>query len=318
MVSEELQKRTMSARQYFTVIALLTVVGVASLIWQDAESKQSIKEAVGLAEPLVASPDSFYQQRVANIFDKYCVGCHGDIKAKGHLRMDSFRHTVFGGKSGDMLTGGDHSLLYQRMLLAEENRLAMPPYGRDRQTADEMKVIQMWLAKGASGVLPETEFPDAPSKPKEIKFIAVNKHAIEHEREKYANQVSKLQHKYPYLLAYVTRTSANLSLSAASDKRFSTHKLADFIAVAPVITELDVSGSAIDEQAISTVLNMINLEKINLKQTSVSANFIAQLLHLKHLKTVILPKISGIAHTVEQLEQAGVKVIQVPLLEIRK
>lgn len=317
MVSKQPIKKWISARQYFTVIGLLTFCGLSTLVWQDAQSQQAVKEVFGLAKPLVATEESFYQQRVAVIFDKYCVGCHGDIKAKGHLRMDSFRHTVFGGKNGDMLTGGDNSLLYQRMLLPEENRLAMPPYGRDRQTDDEMKVIQQWLAKGASGILSEADFPNAPSKPKVIKFAKVDKHAIEQTRSEYAAQVISLQEKYPYLLAYIARTSANLQLSANNQKTFSDRQLADFIPVADQISQLDLSNTAITAKAISSILQMTNLEKLNLRQTQLSSTEINRLVQLKKLKVLILPKIGGIEETISTLKNSGVKVTLVPLREIR-
>lgn len=293
------------------MVGLLSLICISTLIWQDAQSKQFIKELAGIAQPLKAVEDSFYQDRVAVIFDKYCVACHGENKAKGHLRMDSFRHTVFGGKSGDMLSGGDNSLLIQRMSLPDEARLAMPPYGRDRQTSDEMKVIQMWLSKGASGTLPEQAFPDAPSKPKVIEFVEVDKQEIKNARSPLAQHVHQLQKHYPYTLAYVARTSAFLSLETNFLTKFTDQDLVAFEVVADKLVQLDLSNSQITGKAIDSVLKMKNVQQLVLTNTRLSAESLGRLTQLTELQRLVVSDIPGIESLLNDLQQLGTKVVKV-------
>lgn len=281
--------KKLTAKQYFISIGLMTLLGLSVLVAQDAELKQLIKETLGLSKPLQAAEDSFYQQRVEHIFEKYCVACHNNNKAKGHLRLDAYRYTRFGGRSGDILAAGENSILMQRMRLPEEDRLAMPPYGRDRQTSDELKVIDLWLQKGASGVLNAEHFAEAPAKVKEIHFAELDLHAIDQARLPLALQVKALQRKYPLTLHYVTRTSAELELTGMTLKTNMTDQVFnDFKTVASQIVALDLTATSISDKAIEDMATMRQLKSINLKSTMVTQTGVAALAQLPHLQRLVV------------------------------
>ncbi|AWB65143.1 hypothetical protein C2869_01205 [Saccharobesus litoralis] len=287
----------------------MTLAIIVSLIWQDAQLKQIIRERLGISEKLQATEHSFYQQRVALIFNKYCVACHGENKAKGDLRVDSFRHTVFGGKTGDMLTGGEQSLLYQRMALPSQDRLAMPPYGRERQTPDEMRVMKMWLEQGASGVLTAADFPDAPSQPKLIKFAEVDFAAIQQARQKNAAHVKALMQQYSGQLQYIARTSHYLEFETHGQAQaINDQTLRDLSPVVKDMKRLNIAGSLVSEQSVEIILAMQNLNTLNVANTGLSAKAIEQFLLLPHLQKLIVSSGATSTDIQKKLQKAGIKV----------
>ena len=163
-------EQKLSAKSYFWLVALLSLIWLYLYIQSKPAWVQSIKEQLGLSPVLIAKQNSFYNSRIDPIMEKYCAACHDDNKAKGQLRLDSFRQLTFSGKSGADLTLAENNLLLARMKLPATDRMAMPPFGRERHTEDELALIELWLSKGGSGNLTEDDFPEAPAKAKVIKF----------------------------------------------------------------------------------------------------------------------------------------------------
>ncbi|MDU0353724.1 c-type cytochrome domain-containing protein [Paraglaciecola aquimarina] len=301
-----------TVKQYFSAVLLCTLTVIVFLVQQNAELKQLVKETLGLSVRLQAADDSFYNDRVQLVFEKYCIGCHDDNKAKGHLRLDSFRQTSFGGKSGDILAGGENSLLLQRMLLPAENRLAMPPYGRDRQTADELEVLKQWLVQGASGQLTADSFPHAPAKVRDIRFTQIDWHAIELARAPLAPAVKVLQQKYPTCLHYAARTSDELIVSGLIlREKFNDQVIADFAAVADGITTLDLRHTAISDSAMEVIAKMENLANVNLVGTAITPASLDKLARLPLLENLVIDKHLITLEQVELLTAGGVKVVVV-------
>ena len=50
---------------------------------------------------------TFYDTRVAPIFEQHCVACHGAEKAKAKLRLDSFEHLKHGSENGEIVLNGN-------------------------------------------------------------------------------------------------------------------------------------------------------------------------------------------------------------------
>ncbi|MGJ8691412.1 MAG: c-type cytochrome domain-containing protein [Thalassotalea sp.] len=273
----------------------LAVVGALSLLWiilfviSDAEWVQKINEELHISPPLKAAENSFYNSRIDPIFEKYCVACHDGEKDKGGLRLDSFRQLTFSGKSGADLTQEHNNLLIERMLLPETDRMAMPPYGRDRQTEEELALIALWLTKGATGQLPESEFPEAPAKARVIKFAEIDWHGIEDTRKIHADTVASLQQKYPNVLHYQAKTTHLLVIDSFSMKaQFGDTALADFSPLASLIVEITLKNSQVTDQSIAFLLELTQLKKINLSGTQVSQEVLEQLLSLTNLTQVTI------------------------------
>src|SRR5205814_6472261 len=59
------------------------------------------------ASVAVSPSATFYDARVAPIFDQKCTGCHNPEKKKGKLRLDTFENVMRGGKDGIVVKPGD-------------------------------------------------------------------------------------------------------------------------------------------------------------------------------------------------------------------
>ena len=106
-----------------------------------------------LAAWLIATPelaraadDSFFRDRVAPIFEKHCLRCHGQ-KIEGRLSLLSAEKFSAGGESGPAVEPGkpDESLLMQ---MVDGEKPAMPK-GAKKLSADEIAAIKIWIAAGA-------------------------------------------------------------------------------------------------------------------------------------------------------------------------
>jgi hypothetical protein len=102
------------------------------------------------------SPD--YNEQIAPLLRKYCVGCHGADSPEGKLTLDSFEGLLKGGERGAALAAGrsDQSRLVR--VLTGEAEPAMPPEGEAQPTPEEIALLKTWIdggAKGPSGAGPD-------------------------------------------------------------------------------------------------------------------------------------------------------------------
>ena len=118
----------------------------------------------------VRGETTFFQARIAPIFDQHCVACHGAEKQKGKLRLDSFAAVMKGAESGGVVTPGDckGSELFRRITLPAADEEVMPNGGKPLLSRDEIKTIELWIVGGASATKVVADFPGAPalSRPK--------------------------------------------------------------------------------------------------------------------------------------------------------
>lgn len=299
----------MTAKSYFVLVFILTLALLGLTISQQPAWLQWGKETLLGLPKLQAHEDSFYQQRVDPIFERYCTDCHQKDKIKGQLRLDSFRQTVFGGRSGDVLgINEQNSILLQRMQLPADDRLAMPPYGRKRHTDDELKVIQLWLAKGASGTLTAAEFPNAPKAKRIIEFKPYQPEHVDELRSTYAADVARLQNLYPYNVQYLARTSKYLEITHLSSAPVADSLFAHIHQVAPIVQKLNLRNAPITDQAIDVILQMSSLTYINLAATQVSAQAVAKLLGLNNLKYLVVNKSVLTELPIQKFNQAGIQL----------
>jgi mono/diheme cytochrome c family protein len=99
-----------------------------------------------------------YTTRVRPVLQARCLACHGVLKQKGGLRLDTAALAIKGGKNGAAITPGDpeSSALLERVAAADELD-RMPPEGEALKPA-EIADLRAWIAQGAKA--PADEQPE--------------------------------------------------------------------------------------------------------------------------------------------------------------
>lgn len=101
-----------------------------------------------------AEPSPVFERDVRPIFKAYCLDCHGGgPQLKGKLDLRLRRFAVRGGENGPALTPGrpEESELLERVREGE-----MPP-GEKKVPADQIAVLERWIATGAPASRDEPE-----------------------------------------------------------------------------------------------------------------------------------------------------------------
>jgi uncharacterized membrane protein/mono/diheme cytochrome c family protein len=97
-----------------------------------------------------------YTARIAPIFTRSCVSCHNPNKIKGDLRLDSYAQLMRGGEDGAVVVPWrpQDSDLLRRITLPPDDDDHMPNNGKNPLSPAEIKLIERWIAGGASDAQP--------------------------------------------------------------------------------------------------------------------------------------------------------------------
>ncbi len=243
-----------------------------------------------------ADPNTFYGARVQPIFATRCVSCHGPDKHKANLRLDAYQGVMRGGKDGPVVQAGNTqgSDLFRRVTLPANHDDFMPKGGKKALSSDEVKVIELWIAAGASETLAKDAIKDAPvdsAAPAvaEVTFQEIDPAAVTRVRADVASAVALLQKRFPNILDYESRGSPDLRLNASIlGTRFGDNDLADFAPLAERITEADFSRTGITDQSASTLAAMKRLRILRLTNTGISDATLVRLGALDKLESLNL------------------------------
>ncbi len=104
----------------------------------------SIGLALASASQQPGSASDFFKEKVAPIFEKNCVMCHGARVQRSGLDLRSEGAIMKGGARGPSITPGnaEKSLLYRFVAHKEEPPM---PLGMDKLNDDEIAVIAQWI-----------------------------------------------------------------------------------------------------------------------------------------------------------------------------
>lgn len=111
-----------------------------------------------------ASKPTLYAAEIAPAFERSCVSCHGPTKAKGGLRLDTYRALMKGGEDGSVIEPWypKDSELLRRVTLPRDDDDYMPSNGRNPLSAADIRAIARWVAAGASPSEPADASPEQP------------------------------------------------------------------------------------------------------------------------------------------------------------
>jgi mono/diheme cytochrome c family protein len=256
-----------------------------------------LRQGLGLSKSTptssIAAANTFYGARVEPIFAAHCITCHGADKHKGNLRLDSYRALMKGGKDGVVVKAEDtqDSDLVRRITLPPDNDDFMPKQGKRPLSADQIKLIELWIAAGASDRLPPDAIKEAPgvSAPvaAEVTFEEIDSAAVTKLRAGIAPAVAQLQKRFPNILDYESRGSANLLLNASIlGPKFGDSDLAALAPVAVHITVADFSRTAITDHSAPAIAAMKQLHVLRLVNTRITDTTVQGLGALDQLESL--------------------------------
>jgi len=95
---------------------------------------------------------STFDQRIAPLLARRCLGCHNPSDKKGGLDLTRGERFLEGGDSGPAVVPGnlDESLLWQRVTADEMPPPAKVPEKAAALAADEKEILRQWIASGAT------------------------------------------------------------------------------------------------------------------------------------------------------------------------
>ena len=92
-----------------------------------------------------------YNDHVAPIFKKYCVGCHNADDKEGELVLERYAAILEGGKSGSVVAAGKSADSRLIQVLTGKAKPAMPPEDNEQPTPAEIATLAAWIDAGAKG-----------------------------------------------------------------------------------------------------------------------------------------------------------------------
>jgi len=244
--------------------------------------------------PTAATPDSFFTVRVEPVFAQNCVGCHGPSRQKGNLRLDSYEGVLRGGKNGPIVKAGDliHSELFQRVSLATGSEKIMPPQGKPALSADQIKLLELWISAGASPTLAASAIKGAPGASRsaaEVTFPEIDDAAVAKERAPFAAALEDLNKRYPDAIEYESRGSAKLVINASLiGGKFSDDDLAQLKPLYDQFVAADFSNTAITDRSAPNLAAMKHLRKLRLMHTKITDATVLALGGLTELESLNL------------------------------
>ncbi|MEO6738789.1 MAG: PSD1 and planctomycete cytochrome C domain-containing protein [Chthoniobacteraceae bacterium] len=116
----------------------------------------SLRICAALLLPASAARAVDYAKDIKPLLKSRCYACHGALKQKSGLRLDTVPLMHKGGESGDIIAPAP-SLLLEKVTTTEKDE-RMPPEGA-ALTAEEIARLKAWIAAGAPS--PADEKPEA-------------------------------------------------------------------------------------------------------------------------------------------------------------
>ena len=196
------------------------------------------------------------------------------------------------------------SALVARMGLPGADERAMPPPGKTAASVDEMTVIKLWVAAGASGETLVDDIKGAPKPVARVVFTDIDELAVNRQRAALAEVVKKLQSRFPNVIGYESRGSADLEINASLlGTSFGDGEFAALLPLSDHIVQADLSGTALTDASAGTLASMTHLRSLRLMNTRVTDSLVRKL---------------GLPNTLESLTVVGTGLTESSLHTLRE
>jgi uncharacterized membrane protein len=253
-----------------------------------------LRKWLGLSAPAApaAGADTFFGARIQPIFAGHCFTCHGPDKHKSNLRLDSYGSLMRGGKHGPVITAGSlqGSQLFRRITLPPNDDDFMPKENKRPLSADEVKLVELWIVAGASATQAVNAIKGAPAPTTvaaEVSFEKIDFAAVAKLRAPLTPTVAQLRKRLPNILDYESRASTDLVLNASLlGDSFGDADLAALSPVAEHIVSADFSRTAITDRSAPAIAAMKRLRVLRLMHTKITNATVQALGGLNQLESL--------------------------------
>jgi hypothetical protein len=265
--------------------ALLAVPAIPNRVQPTIEAASATPVSAG-ATPMPSA--TFFAARVAPIFENKCSNCHNAEKRKGKLRLDSFENVMHGGKDGIVIKAGDpkHSELFRRINLSPDEKDFMPTDGKPPLTASEIKVIELWIASGASSSLPAIEVRGAPPLP--VKEAPVLPVASDYRPR--LSLITSLEQELGVCLVPRSRNPGDglILRTVSAPERCDDAAIARLKVIGILIVDAELARTKVTDAGLKTLATFTNLRAVDLAHTAVTSAGVPILARLDHLESLNL------------------------------
>jgi hypothetical protein len=241
---------------------------------------------------------TFFTARVAPVLDRHCVACHGPEKKKAGLRVDSFEHLMRGGEAGEVIKPGDAkgSELFRRITLPHTDDEVMPSDGKPLLSADEIKIVELWIASGASASKSLADFPTAPV----ARRPRAENVPLTPDWRSHAAEIAALQRELGLKLVPRSQSATDglILRTASAPRRCDDAALARLAPLAQYIVDAELARTQITDAGLATLSKWSNLRSLDLTRTKITSAGIPAIVTLKHLEVLNL--------TETEVDDAGV------------
>ncbi len=241
-----------------------------------------------------------YKEEIKPILQIRCYNCHGPLKQKGGLRLDSESFIKKGGKEDIVLVVDNplKSKMYTNLVLPMEDEKHMPPMGKHQLTNQEITTIKQWIANGASF---EDRIDTIFHSQKETILDSI--HVEEIKKDKVVNTPSPLVIKEKIPTAIKNETleffkNKNILLTSLAEGSnlimanfinaipFNNKDLIELKLIKDQLSILKLSNLPIKDSDIKIISNFKNVTRLNLENTAItdeSMTYLNQLPKLEQL-----------------------------------
>jgi uncharacterized membrane protein len=247
---------------------------------------------VSTANASTSAPASvaFFASRVSPIFEDKCIQCHGPQKKKGKLRLDTFDYVMQGGKDGSVVKPGDlkNSELYRRVTLPRDSKDAMPAEGKPGLTAAELKVIEFWIASGATENLNAAKVKlAAPQAPAPAKLIVP---PLAPDYRPRSAEIAALQSRLGVQLVLRSQDPQDglILRTVSAPERCDDAVLRALKPIVDLIVDAELARTKVTDEGMKTLGSFPNLRYVDLSYTSVTSRGLVSLTNLTKLESLNL------------------------------
>ncbi len=243
-----------------------------------------------------------YKEEIKPILQVRCYNCHGPLKQKGGLRLDSESFIKKGSKEDIVLVVNNplKSKMYTNLVLPMEDDKHMPPKGKHQLTNQEITTIKQWIANGASF---EDKIDTITNSLKEstadsVYLMEINKvkaigtkllSVVKENRPIAINSATiELFKNKNILLTSLEEGSNFIVANFINAVPFNSEDIADLKLIKNQLSVLKLSNLPIKDSDIKIISNFKNITRLNLENTAITDESITYLNQLPKLEQLNL------------------------------